>query len=675
MILVKRYLLLLLALLVGARAALAVCGTPGKDGVGPASGGVVNSYVASAQSASAGATTLTLDLTSRVGATNSITPGDLLMLWQTQGASIDSSDSASYGSGVAANDAAGYTNINGAGHFEFVRVTSAPNGLSTIGVAGDGGGGGLKYSYSYAPGATPRQTFQVTRVPQYSTLALSAPITAVKFDGTTGGAVVVDVAGILSFNTATAVSAYQAGFRGGFAPINNTVDSNSHAVYSVAGNPPYNGAGKGEGIAGRPRYVWNESAALDNGVEGYPGGDGGRGAPGNAGGGNAGGGNAGGGGNAHDAGGGGGSNSGGGGRGGYPWEGQAKQTGTQTDTLANQNGTTRQVAHAFGQGALALRNGGAAFTDRVFMGGGGGGGDANNATTGVKGGVGGGVVILRAGSFAGSTTIDVRGDDGDRGAYQGAPDGAGGGGAGGTVVLVSRGSSNGTISVNGQGGKGGNSVNDPADPSTTASGTTAHGPGGGGTVLVSPNVSVFANLGGGASGQTNDGGTGSITHGAAAGTTDLSAPLSSTQANTLFDSSGDACGFTLDTAKASTTKNVVSGQSATYVVTVTNNGTGAASGAVVDDVLPAAFAYDPATQATVTYAAGSAGPATIAGTNTTANNVTTTRFGTAGGNGSNSFLIGAGFQHQADFRGQGQRRAGQIQQLGHDLVRRAATHE
>ena len=625
-------LILLCAALASARAAWAVCGTPGKDGVGPASGGVVNSYVASAQSANAGDKTLTLDFTSRVGAANSITPGDLLMLWQTQGASIDSTNTAAYGSGSAANDAAGYTALNGAGHYEFVRVTSAPNASSTIGIAGDGAGGGLKFSYSYDPNGTPRQTFQVIRVPQYSTLSLNAPLTAVKFDGTTGGAVVVDVAGTLTFNTTTGASAYQSGFRGGYAPINDGVNSNSNSVYSVS-TTPRNGAGKGEGIAGRPRYVWNETAEKDYGSEGYPGGDGGRGAPGNAGGG----------GNAHNAGGGGGSNGGGGGRGGYPWEGQPKQVGTQLDTLTNPNGTTRQVAHAFGQGALPLRNGGAAFTDRLFMGGGGGGGDANNATTGVKGGVGGGVVILRAGSFAGSTTIDVRGDSGDRGVFNNAPDGAGGGGAGGTAVLIAK-TGGGSFTVQGQGGAGGNTANDPDNPATTSSSTTAHGPGGGGgggTVLYSPNLSVSTVLTGGAPGQSNDGGAGTITHGATAGTSGLSATLSAADGNNLTDY-GDACGINLSATKATTTPAVSSGAAATYVVTLANTGAGAASGAVIDDALPVPFSYDPASPATVVYGAGSSGPPTLAGTNTTANGVITTRFGTAGGDGSNSFLIGPG---------------------------------
>ena len=67
-------------------------------------------------------------------------------------------------------------------------------------------------------------------------------------------------------------------------------------------------SGKGEGICGTPRFLWNGANQVDYGVNwvGYPGGNYGRGAPGNAGGG----------GNVHNAGGGGGAGYGSGGVGG-----------------------------------------------------------------------------------------------------------------------------------------------------------------------------------------------------------------------------------------------------------------------------------------------------------------------------------------------------------------------
>lgn len=611
----------------GVPLAHAVCGTPGKDGVGP-SGGVVDSYFSSAQSATASNTTIQLDTNSRVGATNNISVGDLLMLWQTQGASINSNNDLTYGSGDAANDASGYSSLNGAGRYEFVRVTAAPDATGKISVAGDGPGGGLRYSYTNDPTSVPRQIFQVIRVPQYSSMTLTSPLQPVKYNGTTGGIIIVDVAGTLTFNTTVGADVSLTGFRGGFAPQNGTVDSTSQSVYTVS-TTPRNGAGKGGGIAGSPRYTWNETVSNDSGVEGYPGGDGGRGAPGNAGGG----------GNAHNAGGGGGSNSGGGGKGGYPWEGQGLQAGTLTDTVKNSDGSTRQVAHAGGSGGYPLRvDATTPFTDRLFMGG--GGGDANDSTTGVRGGVGAGVVLLRAGRFAGTTSINAKGDQGDRGAYLNNPDGAGGGGAGGTVILVSRGTSSASFSVDVSGGAGGNTLNDPIDPASgTNNGTTAHGPGGGGgsTVLYSSGLSVSTTLAGGTAGFTNEGGTTHINHGTTPGFPGLKATLSSTDGNNLFDIS-DACGATLSVVKTTTTPSLPIGSAnATYAITITNSGAGGAAGVVVDDVLPSPFAYDPTTKATATYGSGSGGPATLAGTGTA-----TPRFGTAGGDVTNSFVVGPG---------------------------------
>jgi len=590
---------------------------------------VVDSYFSSAQSATASDKTVQLSLSTRVGATNTIAVGDLLMLWQTQGASINSSNDLTYGSGDVANDASGYSSLNGAGHYEFVRVTAAPDATGTIGVAGDGANGGLRYSYTYDTTSTPKQVFQVIRVPQYSSMTLTSPLQPVKYNGSTGGIIIADVAGTLTFNTAVGADVYQTGFRGGFAPQNQGVDSNSQSVYTVS-TTPRNGAGKGDGIVGTPRYTWDETKSVDSGVEGYPGGDDGRGAPGNAGGG----------GNAHNAGGGGGSNSGGGGKGGYPWEGRALQPGTLTDTVPNNDGTTRQVAHAGGAGGFPLRvDASTPFEDRLFMGGGGGGGDANDSITGVRGGVGGGVVLLRAGKFAGSTSISAKGDNGDRGAYLNNPDGAGGGGAGGTVILVSRGTSSASISIDVSGGAGGNTDQDPVDPASgTNSGTTAHGPGGGGgTVLYSSGLSVSANLAGGRAGYTDESGTFHINHGAAPGKPGLTATLSSTDGNNLFDYS-DACGATLSVVKTTSTPSLPIGSAnATYAITVSNTGAGGAAGVVVDDVLPSPFTYAPTTNATATYGAGSDGPVALAGTGTA-----TPRFGTAGGDATNSFVIGPG---------------------------------
>jgi len=95
---------------------------------------------------------------------------------------------------------------------------------------------------------------------------------------------------------------------------------------------------------------------------------------------------------------------------------------------------------------------------------------------------------------------------------------------------------------------------------------------------------------------------------------------------------------TMQPPKAAQTPSLPLGSAnATYAITVSNTGAGGAAGVAIDDVLPSPFTYDPATQATVTYSTGSSGPATLAGTGTA-----TPRFGTAGGDATNSFVIGPG---------------------------------
>ena len=88
------------------------------------------------------------------------------------------------------------------------------------------------------------------------------------------------------------------GFRGGgvtfiapfgppvLDPINGTSFYRA-AVGSLAASPggEREGSFKGEGVAGSPRLVYNGTAQVDTGVDGYPDGSRGRGAPGNAGGG------------------------------------------------------------------------------------------------------------------------------------------------------------------------------------------------------------------------------------------------------------------------------------------------------------------------------------------------------------------------------------------------------
>ena len=247
--------------------------------------------------------------------------------------------------------------------------------------------------------------------------------------------------------------------RGRNRPSGDAALTNPYVTTDASGRH----ASKGEGIAGTPRYVHNDTnptdtdrgTLVDNGTEGYPTGDFGRGAPGNAGGGGATVSNAG----RDNGGGGGGGNGAAGGYGAYGWRG------------AGWAGIPASYA-----GIDDLRGaGGAAFASassaRLVMGGGGGAGDGNNNTDDPirsSGGAGGGIVMVRAGSISGAGTISA---DGARAPDQPGNDAAGGGGAGGSVIVIAQNNTVGSLTVNARGGRGGDSY---------TTGNVAHGGGGGG---------------------------------------------------------------------------------------------------------------------------------------------------------------------------------------------------
>src|SRR5262249_50215280 len=115
--------------------------------------------------------------------------------------------------------------------------------------------------------------------------------------------------------TAPQLSASGAGFRGG-AGRQLAGAAGANTDYRTTAATATN-ASKGEGIAGTPRYLFNQSATvLDAGTDGYPNGSSARGAPGNAGGGGTDGNPAA---NDENTGGGGGGNAGDGGNGGNAW--------------------------------------------------------------------------------------------------------------------------------------------------------------------------------------------------------------------------------------------------------------------------------------------------------------------------------------------------------------------
>ncbi len=562
------------------------CVAPGKDG--PASIlGTVNSYYQPSPNGSYGPATTALSLINRVGASTPISPGDLVMVIQMQCENLDTTNSNNYGAGNGTGR--GYTDPAGsclAGRYQYLRAGPASSNTSL-----DLTSTPLLNTYvSDATTATNRRTFQVIRVPQYSSASLGGIVTAPSWNGTTGGVVALDVAGNLNLNNGT-IDVSAKGFRGaGGAVWNNTTAAGVNYVLAtdIVANI---GAMKGEGISGTPRLVYDTvgNAVVDLGATwgGYASGDQSVGAPGNAGGGgqNLNGGR-------DNGGGGGGANGGIGGFGGYGWK--------------NVNwGGTFTVAD-FDLRGIGGANFAQAAINRLVMGGGGGaGGNNNSAAVTSSGGAGGGIVLVRTGSASGNGTINANGSIGQT---QVNNDSGGGGGAGGSVVFVSANGTVGALTVNAVGGIGGNGY---------AGGDPAHAGGGGGAGgVVATSAAATVNVAGAANGITNVNG-GAVNGSAHGATPGGNGTVASTILTTPDGASGGAaCLPQLTVSKATSTPLVIAppGTTASYTITVRNAATaGAAYGVALSDVLPIPFGLQTVlSAATTTFSgAGTTGPSPV----------------------------------------------------------------
>jgi MYXO-CTERM domain-containing protein len=471
---------------------------PGRDGNKTITqvGQVVNAYGVLGTDASAGDTTITVAAIAALSTNfpNVLAKGDLLLIIQMQGATIDATDTTAYGT---------VGSLGNAGRYELVGVEGVSNNTITLACA-------LQNDYAVA-GKT-----QVIRVPQYGTLTINSglSIAAPAWDGTTGGVVAVHALTTVQLDGSIDVSGR--GFRGG--AVDNDSDTQGTAVtsYRTTGTANNNeGAEKGEGIAG-------SQADYDANFNGRYG----RGAPANAGGG----------GNSHNAGGGGGANAGnianwGGGQGVMvsvtatpdPWRldpGYTANSNARTNcegggrggySFSNADQDPLQVAPGTCSGAtswggncrrevggLGGRPLASSPTTRLFMGGGGGAGDRNNGSQGSAGGRGGGLVFLIAGSIAGSGSILANGATAPNSpGVANAGDAPGGGGGGGTVVVNVGSLSAITISANG--GGGGNQTGSGGQTEVEGPG----GGGGGGYIAVSGTGSPSLSAAGGPNGTTN----------------------------------------------------------------------------------------------------------------------------------------------------------------------------
>jgi uncharacterized repeat protein (TIGR01451 family) len=522
------------------------CGTPGKDGAGGSLSGIVNTYYPGNASAGAGATSITLS--TPTGASTTITTGDLLLVIQMQDAQINTTNSNVYGDGASGDPGSGSTAINQSGLYEFVVATS--NGGGTVSIRGAGTGNGLINTYSNAAATATRgqRRFQVVRVPQYSSATLTSGLTALAWNGRTGGILAIDVSGALTLGSA-AVNVDGLGFRGGGAQQWTGDTGGASTDYVNVSTNTVHGV-KGEGIAGTPRYVYDSTGTVVNtGAEGYPGGSTARGAPGNAGGGGTDGKVSI---NEQNSGGGGGGNGGIGGLGGNTWNSNLALGGFGGEDFP-------------------------ATASRLIMGGGGGAGSRNNSS-GVmsSGGMGGGIVIMRAGTITGSGTITANGEDG----VEADNDGGGGGGAGGSIVVVAASGGLGSLTARAQGGKGGDAWLTQAPGGSPGE---RHGPGGGGAGgVVVTSASASVNVGGGTRGVTT---TALDPYGATSGGTGQI--ISATASQIPGASTGAACVPNVSLNKSvSPTGTQLPGTDLTYTISFTNAGGNSARNLILTDPDP-----------------------------------------------------------------------------------------
>jgi uncharacterized repeat protein (TIGR01451 family) len=528
---------------------------------------VVNRYTSLAANAAAGATTLTV---ASGAALSPVAAGDLLMIMQMQGATIDTTNTATYGQVTA---------LNGAGAYELVTVASVTGNVVTL-----SSGCGLVNAYSAAAHT------QVIWVPQYAALTVSGAgtITAPAWNGATGGVVAIQ-ATTVSVQTAGGINVTGLGFRGGVVKQQTTLPPTGAPAYVTTDNT--GGSEKGESIAG-----FETEYDAENGRYGI-------GAPANGGGG----------GGPHNSGGGGGANgndgktwtgagvmpttvtgasawafdpddianggavtiSSGGGRGGYDYSAIANDPTVFGPGNAVWGGDDRQE-HG-GRGGRPLAN---SALSAIYFGGGGGAGESNN-NSGTSGAPGGGIAFVVANSIdgagtgsivangaAGATTLTSATLDGN--------DAPGGGGGGGSVVLVAPSVTNLTITANG--GAGGNQ-NITTPPEAEGPG----GGGGGGFIAVPASFTATVPTGG-AGGVTNSTG---VTKFPRNGSTDGAAGQTATIASGAMAQMCIATDLQLTMTDGG--GNATPGSTVTYTVTATNNGPNPVTGATVTDTFSSQF--------------------------------------------------------------------------------------
>jgi hypothetical protein len=482
----------------------------GKEGsvVAPGGTAIVNTYTYLTANATAGTNTLTVFNNSMTGGAFGavpLAPGDLVMIIQMQGVSMDINTTPTVGwggeytvpneyiipdftlFGVNPHKWGAISNYNNSGLHERREVLSVSGG-NTITLNCD-----LSYNY------TSTGHVQVIRIPRYDdfTVGVGSTIAPTLWDGNSGGVVALEVDGTFTLNGA--VNADFSGFRGGaLDPDSFTAGGPPSEVRFLGSNNFLQGSRKGEGIGGYETEYFNLESEYGIGAAANGGGGGGY----------------------QNTGGGGGCNvltatwtyngkgnpkgysaiwdletplfggsvSSGGGRGGYAFSSANQDETAMGPRDAQWGGDDRKANGGFGGHPLLF------VADRIWFGGGGGAGD-QDSDEGGAGGRGGGMVFMDLyGPNAGTGTISALGEAGQNSDPTGAgvsslnqksgEDGAGGGGAGGTIHIVNVSALPAALLLDVTGGDGGDQdidslVSSPPIVSTPA--FEAGGPGGSGS--------------------------------------------------------------------------------------------------------------------------------------------------------------------------------------------------
>jgi Secretion system C-terminal sorting domain len=377
--------------------------------------GVVNSFY-KVNAINTATNTMTLDNTT------GLVPGAKVLVIQMKGASMDNSNSLSFGN---------ITAINQAGNYEF-------NHICTI------LGNDVLLQFKILNTYDPLESVQLVSVPVYTSVTITDTVKSVSWDPVSGkgGVAALEATDTLFMNSSIQVSGQ--GFQGGalmnypIPPYNcNFVNITDYFLSVPTSDVFHSGGKKGEGIAD---YINN--AQWGRGKQS----------------------NGGGGGNNNNTGGGGGGNYGAGGDGGQRINESAFSCHGKDPGI----GGLALSAFAYSVGK-----------NKIFMGGGGGSGHENNGV-GLPGGNGGGIVILSAPVIMGTgNSILANGvsplNPGNSDPLVAEGDGGGGGGAAGTII-INAGKIIGIINAEAKGARGSDASN--GVPDCTGPG----GGGGGGTI-------------------------------------------------------------------------------------------------------------------------------------------------------------------------------------------------